>query len=60
MDVPSGQSADLFYADYSAGARAWNRTLTYSSATSYSAGDATINGATTNTGLVPLKIVGYK
>lgn len=56
----SNEQTELNYSDYDSGSvRSWNRNVTLST-TKIAFGDCKINNTTTNTGLIPYKIIGYK
>lgn len=56
----SDLDCEIIYSDYDSGnVRSWNRSVTLKT-TSVEFGNCTINGTTTNTGLIPYKIIGYK
>ena len=55
----SSIQTELNYSDYDNGARSWNRNATIDT-TGIQFGNCSINGTTTNTGLIPYKIIGYK
>lgn len=55
----NNNQSEIVYSDYDNGVRSWNRNITMTT-TGITFGDCKINGTTTNTGLIPYKIIGYK
>lgn len=57
--IPKGENAFLQQVYYSGGVQIRNRDVTYTTDTSYSIGNGTLNNTTNNTQCVPAYIIGY-